>query len=75
MDYDRSKLPAYQCAPFELMLVSLPGYGIISEKMLQNTGLLIEQFRENGEEDIYEIDWNDSRAGMIHVLSGQRILF
>jgi hypothetical protein len=70
MDFDRAKLPAFQCAPFELVLVSLPGYGIISERTLQNTQLLIDQFRENGEEDIYEIDWNDSRAGMIHALSG-----
>jgi hypothetical protein len=65
-------LPEYQCVPFEISFVTLRGYGIISEEKLENAQLLIENFKMN-DEDVYKINWNDRRAGMINTLSGNFI--
>src|SRR5690348_2042387 len=73
MRQEPSKLPPFQCVHFWMTFVTLRGYGAISRKTLENARLLIENFKVDEQEDIYQIAWNDPRAGMIHALSGYQM--
>jgi hypothetical protein len=69
LNWEPENLREYHCVLFEISFVTLRGYGIISEEKLENTQLLIENFKM-ADEDIYKINWNDRRAGMINALAG-----
>jgi hypothetical protein len=73
LNWEPEELLEYQCVRFEISFVTLQGYGTISAQTLENTQLLIKNFKM-AEEDIYKINWSDKRAGMINTLAGKYAL-
>jgi hypothetical protein len=70
LNWEPEELLEYQCVRFEISFVTLRGYGPISAQTLENIQLLIENFKM-ADDNIYNINWSDPRAGMINTLAGK----